>query len=138
LSKRDNSSLILQNLKKRELRVVADPIVAIEEAEKRMSQSDAGQAVAIADSQDSYRASYHSSSQAIAPDTASGTRLKPRERAARSALIVRLDPRLHRRLEQIARFNRLTMNDIVIEAIELHLGNFPQPPDLLTDDAERC
>jgi hypothetical protein len=76
-------------------------------------------------------ASYHDSGPASYPDSTGAiprlSRLKPRERVARSALIVRLDPALHRELETVARFNRLTMNDIAIEAIELHLRNFPHP-----------
>jgi hypothetical protein len=136
VSKRENSSLILQNLKKRELRQLGEAVVPLSEAERVMTATasapaerrDQGKGTMI----DSYPASTPDSSLASTQDSITiggNTKLKPRERVARSALIVRLDPALHRRLEQVARFNRLTMNDIAIEAIELHLRNFPHPAD---------
>jgi hypothetical protein len=148
VSKRENSSLILQNLKKRELRPLGEPVVPLAEAERRLSQStqeasaDAlTAATAIASSEtstsDSTHASYHDGEQAVQHHERRATRLKPRERVARSALIVRLDPALHRELEEVARFNRLTMNDITIEAIELHLKNFPHPGDDSRDGDKR-
>ena len=131
MSKREDSSLILQNLKKRELRPLGEAIVPIEEAERHLSRAGFG---AVMTQDPGEPASMITSRPAIVPDSEPAiiipkTRLKPRERVARSALIVRLDPALHRRLEATARYNRLTMNDIAIEAIELHLQNFPQPSD---------
>lgn len=129
MSRRESSSLILQNLKKRDLQRRGEPVVPLEEAEHRLA---AAAAPAVDDAAytslpDSMLAISHEKS--AAPEPASGrTRLRPRERAARSALIVRLSPELHRRLEEVARFNRLSMNDIVIEAIEFHLQDFPHPP----------
>ena len=132
MSKRENSSLILQNLKKREFRPLGDPVVPLEEAERRITQADAGAyeaatASTLASYQDSRPDSQHDSMPATSVPTA--TKLRPRERVARSALIVRLNPALHRELEEVARFNRLTMNDIATEALELHLLNFPHPPN---------
>jgi hypothetical protein len=128
MSKRENSSLILQNLKKRELRPLGEPVVSMAEAERRLTQADS----ALSD--DVTLASYHDSKPASTitveqPSALRATKLRPRERVARSALIIRLNPALHRELEEVARFNRLTMNDIAIEAIELHLRNFPHPGD---------
>jgi hypothetical protein len=40
----------------------------------------------------------------------------------------RLPLALHDRLKSVAQFNRLNMTDIVAEAIEIHLANFPHPP----------
>ena len=133
MSKRDNSSLILQNLKKRELRPLGETVLPMEQAEKLLTGGPAeppsfGGDTATAISTDSYHASTPDNMHA-APPAVPGTRLKPRRRAARSALIVRLDPALHRRLEEVARYNSLTMNDIATEAIELHLKNFPHPGD---------
>jgi hypothetical protein len=135
MSKREDSSLILQNLKKRELRSSGETIVPLEEAERHLARG--GYAPALvpdgrsdASTPDSMIASRRAGSgDSTQDDRSPKTRLKPRERVARSALIVRLDPALHRRLEATARYNRLTMNDIAIEAIELHLQNFPQPSE---------
>jgi hypothetical protein len=125
--------LILQNLKKRELRPLGEPIVPMVEAERRIAaaagaEEETGHSVPDT-KYDSWPDSVPASYPAITTDTPR-TRLRPRERVARSALIVRLDPGLHRRLEEVARFNRLTMNDIATEAIELHLRNFPHPEDV--------
>ena len=135
MSKRENSSLILQNLKKREFRPLGAPIVPMAEAERRIGQGDAT-ATDVAgtmtgdSTHDSYPDSTPASIHASLPlSPQSVTKLRPRERVARSALIVRLNPALHRELEEVARYNRLTMNDIAIEAIQLHLRNFPHPPD---------
>ena len=118
MSERQHGSMILHGLKKRELPQRGAPTVPVEEAEAHLGGS----------AQDSQLSSVTASMLAITPSE-SKTRLTPRpRRAARSALIVRLDPALHRRLDEVARFNDLSMNDIVIEAIELHLGNFKQPP----------
>jgi hypothetical protein len=142
VSKRDNSSLILQNLKKRDLRPLGEPIVPFEEAERRLSPfgpgsestrpvtAASGAAITRDSGIDSSHDSYHAGTHSVDQYASRGTRLKPRERVARSALIVRLDPALHRELEQVARFNRLTMNDIAIEAIELHLKNFAHPHEV--------
>jgi hypothetical protein len=128
MSKRENSSLILQNLKKRELRPLGAPIVPMAEAERRIGQSEAGITNAI--THDSYPDSMPAGIQDSPPlSSQPATKLRPRERVARSALIIRLNPALHRELEEVARYNRLTMNDIAIEAIQLHLRNFPHPPD---------
>jgi hypothetical protein len=129
MSKRENSSLILQNLKKREFRPLGDPVVPLEEAERRITQADAGAyeaatASTLASYPDRTPDSHHDSM-----PVPTATKLRPRERVARSALIVRLNPALHRELEEVARFNRLTMNDIATEALELHLRNFPHPPN---------
>ena len=134
MSKRENSSsLILQNLKKRDLARLGEPVVPIDEAE-RLVMTGMGPAAASddPDSTRSYRDSMIASTPEGNPDSLR-TRLKPKERVARSALIVRLDPALHRRLEAVARHNRLTMNDIAIEAIELHLRDFPHPPGFEPD-----
>ncbi|HWQ57249.1 MAG TPA: hypothetical protein VN442_26430 [Bryobacteraceae bacterium] len=118
MPKREDSSLILQNLKKRNLPALGRPVVPLEEAEAQLTgASDISSAILRASAPDS-----------AAPATEPRTRLLPRRRVARSALLVRLDPELHRRLDDVARFNGLTMNDIVVEAIELHLGDFAQPP----------
>jgi predicted HicB family RNase H-like nuclease len=128
MSKRENSSLILQNLKKRELRPLGEPVVPMSEAERRITRLDSDVSEAIM--ADSYHDSRPASSIAVdQPSSVRATKLRPRERVARSALIIRLNPALHRELEEVARFNRLTMNDIAIEAIELHLRNFPHPGD---------
>jgi hypothetical protein len=129
MSKRENSSLILQNLKKREFRPLGEPIVPLAEAERRISELHDNEAPDVAIVRDSYPASQPAIPPASTHAPQHGTKLRPRERVARSALIVRLNPALHRELEEVARFNRLTMNDIVIEAIELHLRNFPHPSD---------
>jgi hypothetical protein len=126
--KRENSSLILQNLKKRELRLLGDPVVSMAEAERRLTQAESP--VVTASTPDSYHDSRQDSNMAVEQlSTPAVTKLRPRERVARSALIIRLNPALHRELEEVARFNRLTMNDIAIEAIEMHLRNFPHPGD---------
>jgi hypothetical protein len=146
MSKRENSSLILQNLKKRDLLPLGEPVVPLDEAERRLNvagtaavreragefdglTSASGDATKHDSRHDSWQDNYQTSHSGAGAESRAATRLKPRERVARSALIVRLDPTLHRQLEQVARFNRLTMNDIAIEAIELHLKNFPHPPD---------
>jgi len=140
MSKRENSSLILQNLKKRDFRSLGETVVPLAEAERRIAH---GASTAYdAASSDSKIAishdSYHDSEQDITLDNSQSplpaTKLRPRERVARSALIVRLNPALHRELEEVARFNRLTMNDIATEALELHLRNFPHPPAGRTED----
>jgi hypothetical protein len=126
MSKRDDSSLILRNLKKVDLPSLGQPVVPLDRAEKQLAganDSGGGEATAV------------DSSAAITPDSTPDsrvvsrkTRLQPKHRAVRSALIVRLHPDLHRRLDEVARYNSLTMNDIVTEAIELHLQNFAHPP----------
>ena len=137
MSKRENSSLILQNLKKRELRPLGEPVVPMAEAERRITQVDS--VITNAITHDSYPDSQNAITTAIMPavehsSPSPASKLRPRERVARSALIVRLNPALHRELEEVARFNRLTMNDIAIEAIELHLRNFPHPGDGHTNE----
>lgn len=120
MSKREDSSLILQNLKKRELPALGRPVVSLEQAEAQLTGAAD---ISFASSPDISA----DSSPATEP-AAPRTRLRPHRRVARSALLVRLDPELHRRLDDVARYNGLTMNDIVVEAIELHLGDFAQPP----------
>jgi hypothetical protein len=143
MSQRESSRLMLRNLKKIDLPALGAPVVPMEEAERQVALgatraatgTGAITAASAADSRaasavDSYQASEIDSRLAteLASEPAVKTRLKPRIRTARSALLVRLDPGLHRRLDEVARYNRLTMNDIAVEAIELHLKNFPQPP----------
>ena len=131
MSKRDDSSLILRNLKKVDLPSLGQPVVPLDRAEKQLAgANDSGGGEASTDV-DSTAAIMDDSSSDITPDSrvVSGrTRLQPKHRAVRSALIVRLHPDLHRRLDEVARYNSLTMNDIVTEAIELHLQNFAHPP----------
>jgi hypothetical protein len=130
MSKRDDSSLILRNLKKVDLPSLGQPVVPLDRAEKQLAganDSGGGEVRAVASSADIMP----DSSSAIAFDSrvvSRKTRLQPKHRAVRSALIVRLHPDLHRRLDEVARYNSLTMNDIVTEAIELHLQNFAHPP----------
>jgi hypothetical protein len=137
MSKRESSSVILQNLKKRDLSQLGHPVVPISEAERLISGAEASGSAAAMVSEaedvdsapDSNPDSYQPSVRAVTEAIPAGTRLRPKERAARSALIVRLDPQLHRELDEVARYNRLTMNDIVTEAIQMHLQNFAHPPD---------
>ncbi len=140
MSKRESSSVILQNLKKRDLSQLGHPVVPISEAERLIAGGESSSSAALAmaseppsilqdSSQDSSLDSYLTSVKAGSEAIPAGTRLRPKERAARSALIVRLDPQLHRKLDEVARYNRLTMNDIVTEAIQMHLQNFAHPPD---------
>ena len=130
MSKRDDSSLILRNLKKVDLPSLGQPVVPLERAERQLAgakDAPSGASPAV----DSVAAIMADSSPAITPDSRvvrGRTRLQPKHRAVRSALIVRLHPDLHRRLDEVARYNNLTMNDIVTEAIELHLQNFAHPP----------
>jgi hypothetical protein len=58
------------------------------------------------------------------------TRLVPKTakpKIVTTLLAVRVPLELHERLKTVAHYNRLNMTDIVIEAIGLHLQNFPQP-----------
>lgn len=58
------------------------------------------------------------------------TRLVPKTakpRMVTSLLAIRIPLELHERLRAVAHHNRLNMTDIVIEAVELHLQNFPRP-----------
>jgi len=40
----------------------------------------------------------------------------------------RLPSRLYGKLSAVAKYNNVTMTDIIVEALELHLPQFPQPP----------
>jgi hypothetical protein len=58
------------------------------------------------------------------------TRLVPKTakpKIVTTLLAVRVPLELHERLKTVAHYNHLNMTDIVIEAIGLHLQNFPQP-----------
>ena len=58
------------------------------------------------------------------------TRLVPRNARPRIVTFpytVRIPLDLHERLKAVAMHNNLSMTDIVIEALELHLPDFPQP-----------
>lgn len=40
----------------------------------------------------------------------------------------RLPSKLYEKLSTVAKYNNVTMTDIIVEALELHLPQFPQPP----------
>jgi hypothetical protein len=59
-----------------------------------------------------------------------GTKLIPRttrQRVATVSSTFRLPEPLHTRLKRISQYNRVDMTDITIEALEIHLNNFPDP-----------
>ena len=65
----------------------------------------------------------------IQPVISPYTKLKPKKKSQKITWSVKLDPELLERLRRVAEHNRLNMSDIVIEAVELHLPHFPQPPE---------
>jgi hypothetical protein len=59
-----------------------------------------------------------------------GTKLAPKPIKRREITVpatFRIPLALHEQLKTIATHNRLNMTDILIEALELHLGHFPSP-----------
>jgi hypothetical protein len=59
-----------------------------------------------------------------------GTKLAPKPIKRREITVpatFRIPLPLHEHLKTIAAHNRLNMTDILIEALELHLGHFPSP-----------
>ena len=132
MPKRDDSRLILQNLKKRPLPELGRPVVPLNVAEAQVTGASS-HAIAGDSIPDSTEDPSPSAPPPFVPPPLPRTRLQPRRRAARSALLVRLDPELHRRLDEVARYNGLTMNDIAVEAIELHLNDFAQPSGMNTE-----
>jgi hypothetical protein len=66
----------------------------------------------------------------LSPQLGPHTRLIPRNSRPRIITFpytVRIPLDLHERLKAVATHNNLSMTDIVIEALEQHLPNFPQP-----------
>lgn len=57
----------------------------------------------------------------------SPTLLKARKKPVKIAWTFKIPLELHRELTTVATHNGLTMSDIVIEAIQFHLPNFPHP-----------
>ena len=53
--------------------------------------------------------------------------LKARKKPIKIAWTFKIPLELHQELTAVATHNRLTMSDIVIEAIQFHLPNFPHP-----------
>jgi hypothetical protein len=53
--------------------------------------------------------------------------LKARKKPVKIAWTFKIPLELHQELTTVAAHNRLTMSDIVIEAIQFHLPNFPHP-----------
>jgi hypothetical protein len=53
--------------------------------------------------------------------------LKARKRPIKIAWTFKIPHTLHQELSSVAAHNGLTMSDIVIEAIQFHLPNFPHP-----------
>lgn len=70
-----------------------------------------------------------------APPASTGespTRLQPRPGKAKEPVQMvtyRIPARVYEWLNAVATWNGLNMTDIVVEAVERHLHNFPQPPD---------
>jgi hypothetical protein len=65
------------------------------------------------------------------PAALPATRLSPRPGKRKEPVQMvtyRIPASLYDRLFRIAEYNNLNMTDIVVEAIERHLPNFPQPP----------
>ena len=54
--------------------------------------------------------------------------LKARRKEIKIAWTFEIPHELHQELSAVASHNGLTMSDIVIEAIQFHLPNFPHPP----------
>lgn len=68
---------------------------------------------------------------AVLPVNAPATRLTPRPGKRKEPVQMvtyRIPASLYDRLFRIAEYNNLNMTDIVVEAIERHLPNFPPPP----------
>ncbi len=58
----------------------------------------------------------------------SSTLLKAKKKQIKIAWTFKIPHALHQELSAVAAHNDLTMSDIVIEAIQFHLPNFPHPP----------
>lgn len=54
--------------------------------------------------------------------------LKAKRKEIKIAWTFKIPHALHQELSAVAAHNGLTMSDIVIEAIQFHLPNFPHPP----------
>ena len=66
----------------------------------------------------------------VQPSVIGGTRLTPRPGRRKEPVQMvtyRIPASLYDRLFRTAEYNNLNMTDIVVEAIERHLPNFPQP-----------
>lgn len=63
----------------------------------------------------------------IQPTIQSPSRLQPKKKEIRIAWTFKIPHELHQELSAVASYNDLTMSDIVIEAIQLHLPHFPHP-----------
>lgn len=64
------------------------------------------------------------------PSTQTRLRIKPgRQKPLTRAVTYKLPVPLLDRLAQIADYNNVSMTEIVSEALERHLPNFPQPPE---------
>jgi hypothetical protein len=66
----------------------------------------------------------------VQPDVQHGTRLTPRPGKRKEPVQMvtyRIPASLYDRLFRTAEYNNLNMTDIVVEAIDRHLPNFPQP-----------
>jgi len=67
----------------------------------------------------------------IQPTVLPQSLLKRKEKQRpRIAWTFKIPPELHQELSEVAEHNDLPMSEIVIEAISLHLKNFPHPPRL--------
>lgn len=64
---------------------------------------------------------------AVQPAVLSPSRLQPKKKEIRIAWTFKIPHELHQELAAVAAHNDLTMSDIVIEAIQLHLPNFAHP-----------
>ena len=58
----------------------------------------------------------------------SSSLLKAKKKQIKIAWTFKIPHALHQELSAVASYNELTMSDIVIEAIQFHLPNFPHPP----------
>ena len=63
----------------------------------------------------------------IPPSILSPSLLRARTKPIRIAWTFKIPHELHQELSNVAAYNGLTMSDIVIEAIQFHLPNFPHP-----------
>jgi hypothetical protein len=64
----------------------------------------------------------------VQPGVLSPSLLKAKKKEIKIAWTFKIPHALHQQLSAVAAHNGLTMSDIVIEAIQFHLPNFPHPP----------
>jgi hypothetical protein len=63
----------------------------------------------------------------VQPGVLSSSLLKPKRKQIKVAWTFKMPMELHRELSEVAEYNRLSMSDIVLEALRFHLPNFPHP-----------